>query len=191
MSIPPGGGQQPAAAGLTEEQRASAMARYVAVIAPHLHDHLPLPAVAAQAGIPLRTAQRWLARYRGQDLAGLARAGRSDRGRRRIQPELVALIEGLALRRPPPRITTIHRRAGEVAAARGWAAPAYATVHAIVTSLDPGLVTLARTARPPTGTGSSWSGAAPRNGPTRSGKPTTANWTCWCWILAAGPPAPG
>lgn len=143
MSISPGGGP-PAAAGLTGQQRESAMARYVTVITPHLHDHLPLPAVAARAGIPLRTAQRWLARYRGQGLAGLARVGRSDRGRRRIAPELVALVEGLALRRPPPRITTIHRRAGEVAAAHGWAAPAYATVHAIVTGLDPGLVTLAR-----------------------------------------------
>ena len=75
--------------------------------------------------VPLRTAQRWLARYRADGLAGLARPQRSDRGVRRTRPELVALIEGLALRRPRPSVATITRRAGQSAAERGWPAPSY------------------------------------------------------------------
>ena len=131
------------AAALSEADREAAMARYTAVLGPHLEDNQSLTRAAAAAGVPLRTAQRWLARYRRDGLAGLARSGRADRGRRRIRSEFVALIEGLALRRPPPRIATIHRQAARLAAARGWAAPSYSTVHAIVTTLDPGLLTLA------------------------------------------------
>jgi putative transposase len=40
-------------------------------------------------------------------------------------------------------VATIARRAAKVAAARGWRAPAYSTVHEIVTRLDPQLLTLA------------------------------------------------
>lgn len=144
MSTPPGTPEATPAAALSEAQRAAALARYTTVIAPHLYEQLPLAAVAAQAGVPVRTAQRWLARYRQAGLSGLARAGRSDCGGRRIRPELIALVEGLALRRPRPRIATIHRQAAKVAATRGWVAPAYSTVHAIITGLDPGLVTLAQ-----------------------------------------------
>ena len=54
---------------LTEEGRAQAMARF-AVLRPHLEDDAPLARAAADAGVPLRTAQRWLARYRRDGLAG-------------------------------------------------------------------------------------------------------------------------
>jgi len=55
----------------------------------------------------------------------------------------VALIEGLALRRPAPSIAHVHRQVVGAAVARGWAAPSYRTVHAIVSGLDRGMVTLA------------------------------------------------
>ncbi len=52
--------------------------------------------LAREEGIVLRTAQRWLRRYREYGLAGLMRAPRADRGSRIFPPDLVRLIEGLA-----------------------------------------------------------------------------------------------
>ena len=128
---------------LTEEGRAQAMARF-AVLRPHLEDDAPLARAAADAGVPLRTAQRWLARYRRDGLAGLARPGRSDAGTRHSPDDLVALIEGMGLKRPRSSAAAIHRRVRDVAAAQGWRAPSYGTVHAILSRLDPAMVTLAQ-----------------------------------------------
>ena len=99
--------------------REQAMQRW-RVLRPHLEDGVALRGAAETAGVPLRTAQRWLERYRADGLAGLARRARGDRGSRRLPSELVELVEGLALRRP-----------------------SYSTVYGIVGGLDPGLVTLA------------------------------------------------
>ena len=73
---------------LTEEQRQMAMKRF-AVLQPHLDEDVPLARAARQAGVPIRTAERWLARYRQRGLAGLARPVRSDaehRGAGRLEP---------------------------------------------------------------------------------------------------------
>src|SRR4051794_918413 len=64
-------------AALSEDQRVQAMAR-LTVLRPHLDDGVPLTRTAAAAGVPLRTAQRWLARFRRDGLAGLTRAPRHD-----------------------------------------------------------------------------------------------------------------
>ena len=53
---------------LTEENQAQAMERF-AVLRPYLEDGIPLVRAIATAGVPLRTAQRWLARYRRDGLA--------------------------------------------------------------------------------------------------------------------------
>src|SRR6266568_2233658 len=83
--------------------------------------HVAAGADNAHAGLPgLAEAQREHA---------LARRPRSDRGTRRMPPDLQLLIEGLALRRPPPTITTVHQQAAEVARAQGWPAPGYAAVY--------------------------------------------------------------
>ncbi len=132
----------PALAELSEAARAKALWRW-SVLRPHLEDGVALVYAARDAGVPERTAQRWLARYRDGGLVGLAVSPRSDRGRRRMPDELVAVIEGIALRRPRPSAATIHRRVLQVAERHGWAAPSYATVHAIVRALDPAMVTLA------------------------------------------------
>ena len=60
-----------------EEGQAQAMARF-AVLRPHLEESVPLTRAAREAGVPLRTTQRWLARYHRDGLAGLARTVRSD-----------------------------------------------------------------------------------------------------------------
>jgi putative transposase len=114
------------------------------VLAPTVHEQVPLARAGAAAGVPQRTAQRWLSRYRSDGLAGLARA---PRGVPRTHPELVALIEGLAVSTPRYRWPR-SRRVAQIARVRYWAIPSYSTVHEIVTALDPQLMTLAREGAP-------------------------------------------
>jgi putative transposase len=128
--------------GLASAQRDQALARWQ-VLRVHLEDGCPLVRVAGEHGVPERTLRRWLAAYRAGGLAALARRQRSDRGARRMPPELQLLIEGLALRRPPPTIATVHRQAAEVAQEQGWAAPGYAAVYDVVKSIGPAMTTLA------------------------------------------------
>ena len=126
-----------------ERQHEQAMTRF-AVLKPHLEDGVPLQRAAGEAGIPVRTAQRWLARYRQSGLASLVRSSRRDAGTRRSPEPLVALVEGMALKRPRSSAAAIHRRIGAVAKAQGWRIPSYGTVHAIIAALDPGMMTLAQ-----------------------------------------------
>ncbi|HEY9431518.1 MAG TPA: DDE-type integrase/transposase/recombinase [Blastocatellia bacterium] len=92
----------------------------------------------------MRTVQRWVAQYRRSGLAGLARRTRSDRGsQREMSAELKQLIEGLALRKPPPTVAFVHRQTCDVARRQGWEAPTYHCVYRIVKQLDPALLTLA------------------------------------------------
>ena len=87
----------------TGAQRRQALARWQ-FLRPHLEDGVPLVRVAGEHGVPERTLRRWLAGYRAGGLAGLVRRARSDKGSGRMRRELQLLIEGLALRRPPPAI---------------------------------------------------------------------------------------
>ena len=85
-------------AALPPAERTRALARY-RILQPCVEHGVPLTHVAHQQGLALRTVERWLARYRRDGFAGLARRGRRDRGhRRRLHPELTPVIEGLALR---------------------------------------------------------------------------------------------
>lgn len=126
---------------LNGSQHEAAMRRF-AVLRPHLEDGVPLSRAAAEAGVACRTAQRASA-YRDRGLGGLVRARRSDTGSSRIPEELRHLVEGLALLRPAPHVTWVHRRAVEVAKEQGWPVPSYSAVYAIVRALDPALVVLA------------------------------------------------
>jgi putative transposase len=139
---PDGSPIAPRLAELDEPTRALAWRRWQ-LLAPVVNDAVPLARAAAAGGIPLRTAQRWLSRYHTNGLVGLTRTPRADRGVRRTQPELVGLIEGLALSTPELSVATITRRVAQVALAHGWPTPAYSTVHEIVTAVDPQLMTLA------------------------------------------------
>ncbi|MFI6368341.1 helix-turn-helix domain-containing protein [Nocardia sp. NPDC050630] len=103
-----------------------------------LEDDVPLTSTAAAAGV----AQRWLHHYRAGGMAGLAPARRRSTGRR-TDPELVRLIEGMALRRPRPSLVVITRRAARVAHEQGWVPVSYTTVRSIVTALAPAMLTLA------------------------------------------------
>jgi len=67
--------------GLPESVRKLALDRF-RLLRPHLEQNQPLRQVALEAGIPYRTAQRWLTRYKQFGLA-LARKKRADKGVRR------------------------------------------------------------------------------------------------------------
>jgi putative transposase len=127
---------------LTPAQREQALAR-LQVLRSYLEDGCPLVRVVGEHGVPERTLRRWLAAYRAGGLAALTRRPRSDRGIRRMPPDLQLLIEGLALRRPPPAIATVHRQAAEVARTQGWPVPGYAAVYDVVRNIDPAMATLA------------------------------------------------
>ncbi len=130
-------------AALDGQQRKQAMARF-AVLRPHLEDDVPLTHAAGEAGVPVRTAERWLARYRQGGLASLVRSTRRDAGAHRSPEDLIALIEGMALKRPRSSVAAIHRRVSAVAEAQSWRVPSYSAVHAIIAALNPGMVTLAQ-----------------------------------------------
>ncbi len=119
------------------------VAKRMGVLRPYLVDAVPLTRVAAEAGIPIRTVRRWIARYRADGPAGLARPPRPEAGKRTFPQELVELIEGMALIKPPPSIATIHRRITGLAGERGWRAPSYGSVRSIVAGIDPAMATLA------------------------------------------------
>ena len=138
----PSNGQTPALAELTDAQREAAMARFV-VLQPHLEWGVPLPRAAGEGGVALRTAKRWLARYRVSGLVGLARLRRTDLGRRKVPTEIVEFVEGLFLRKPCPSVAAVHRRVLAMAKDRQWPAPSYGSIYTIVRSLDPAMVTLA------------------------------------------------
>ena len=141
-AIPEPPGVPPRSPHLTRTGRQQATARWQ-LLRPVVEDGVALATVARSGQVPERTLRRWLAAYRAGGLAALARRPRSDRGTRRMPPELQLLIEGLALRRPPPAIATVHRQAAELARAQGWPVPGYAAVYDVVTSIDPAMAMLA------------------------------------------------
>lgn len=127
---------------LSETERNRALLRYNA-IRPFLEDGVTLTLIAREHGILLRTARRWVQRYRTDGLSGLARKERSDKDRRKLSPALQQVIEGLALNKRRLSVATIHRKATEAAVKLGEHAPSYKVVHAIVGKLEPALLTMA------------------------------------------------
>src|SRR4051794_31297019 len=133
---------QPPLSSLSEAERTRALERFE-LLRPHLEEGVPLARVARERGLALRTATRWAGQYRREGLAGLARKGRSDRGKRRLSDTLRQAIEGLALRKPALTAASIHRQAVALAERLGESPPGYDAVYRLVRDLDPALVTLA------------------------------------------------
>jgi putative transposase len=128
---------------LSEQQRDRALERY-RKLRPHLEQDAPLAGVAKEASLPLRTAQRWVSRYRRFGLIGLIRAGRADQGkRRRVPDDLRRLAERLALERPPLGPSPIYREICRIARARGEPPPGYHTIYNVIRALPDNLKTLA------------------------------------------------
>jgi putative transposase len=128
---------------LGDDARRRALERFC-LLRPHVEGGLPLAAVARSAGIPLRTAQRWLSRYNDGGLRALGRGVREDLGKRPgISPALIEFVEGLALSRPLLPVSAIYRETLQVATDRGESSPSEDTVWRIVRSISPGLAALA------------------------------------------------
>jgi len=129
---------------LTEAQRAQAQKRFT-IIRPALEDGITQAQVARTHNIPAPTVRRWMKRYRDNGLAGLADAAtRSDKGKsRRLPPDAISLIEGLALQKPQRSMAAIHRQVVTIAEEQGWKPPGYDRVRQIIKNIDPALLTLA------------------------------------------------
>ncbi|MDY7522838.1 Mu transposase C-terminal domain-containing protein [Sphingomonas sp. 10B4] len=125
------------------ESGSAEVPKRMALLRRHLFDAVPLGEAAIDAGISTRTAHRWLTRYRADGPAGLARPIRPEAGKRTFPRELVELIEGMALLKPPPSIVTIHRRLAGIVGEREWQMPSYGSVRDIVRRIDPAMLTLA------------------------------------------------
>jgi putative transposase len=123
MSIP-GDPRLASLSSLSDDERTLALARFQ-ILRPFLEDGVPLARVAREQNVILRTARRWVRRYRREGLAGLARKERSDRAQRNLSTDLQQLIEGLALRKPRLSVATIHRQVAEAAQKRGEPPPCY------------------------------------------------------------------
>lgn len=120
-----------------------ALERY-RLIQSYLQGTTALATVAGNAGVSLRTAQRWVEKYRKQGVGALGTKERIDRGQRRaMSPKMVELTEGLALERPRVPVTAIYRELGEFAAKSGERLPSYPAVRRAVKAIPISLMTLA------------------------------------------------
>src|SRR5260370_24547476 len=129
-------------AGLSEDARKLALDRF-RLIQPHLEQNQSLQSVARAAGVPYRTAQRWVAQYRRFGLVALARKRCGDRGERRVvSAKLKEVIEGLALQKPPLPLAALFRQVQRLAKDVGEKARSYGTAFSIVRDLCAYLVTL-------------------------------------------------
>jgi putative transposase len=127
---------------MSNKERQDALARYH-LLEPYLDGRATLKSIVETHGLSRRTAQRWVKRYREDGLAGLVRRPRSDRGQRRIEGELLQLIESLALQKTRPSSAAIQRQIAPIAVQHGWSVPSYECINQIVQALDPDLVLLA------------------------------------------------
>ena len=126
-----------------QKSREIALARFQ-LLRPYLEGERALRSVALEAGVPYRTALRWVVGYRRSGLRALARKGRADEGERRtVSAKLQEVIEGLALKRPPLPVSSIYRQIKGFAEACGEPPPSYSVVRRVVRELPLSLLTLA------------------------------------------------
>src|SRR5262245_59921841 len=121
--------------GLSEAARTQALERFE-LLRPFLENGIALRRVAREQELALRTARRWVALYRREGLAGLARKPRSDRGERHLSARLRQAIEGLALENPRRSVAAIHRQATIFAEHLGEPTPCYVSVYTLVRGLE-------------------------------------------------------
>jgi LacI family transcriptional regulator len=124
---------------LSEAQRTQAYTRFT-IICPVMEDGVSQVHVARIHNVPASTVQRWVRRYREKGIAGLADAERSDKGTsRRLPPDAITLVEGLALQAPPRSVAAIHRQVTAIAREQGWNPPSYARVRQIIQNFIPSM----------------------------------------------------
>jgi putative transposase len=128
---------------LSATARQEALARFQ-IIQPFLERGVPLPEVIHHHGVALRTARRWVQRYRRGGLTALSKRPRADRGTpHRVSPAVVQTIEALALQTPPLSVAAIHRQIVALTTTQGIRVPSYRTVYNTIKQIAPALRTLA------------------------------------------------
>ena len=127
----------------TRQAEELALKKYRALV-PYLEGKCTLASIAKANDISVRTARRWLDSLDRNGFAGLKRDQRSDLGKSKIPVELKGLIEGLFLQSPPMPGSTIHRKIQDICKQQKWPIPSYSSVHRMLTSLEPAIVTLAQ-----------------------------------------------
>lgn len=114
------------------------------IIRPFLEEGVPLPGIARNHGVPIRTLRNWVRKYRERGMSGLSRKPRSDKGRfRAVAPELREIAEALALEKPKRTVAAIRRIAESAARREGIKPASYPSVRRIVRAMDPALMSLA------------------------------------------------
>ena len=175
----------------SDSARRLALERY-RKLQPHLEQNVPLLQVARAAALPIRTARRWVHRYRHFGLAGLTRRGRADHGKRRsISPTLLNLVEGLALQKPSLPVAAVHREACRIALAQGERLPGYHSVYRAINTVPPALKTLAHDGGKPIAKPTTCFIAGKLQDPMNSGRPITPNSICGPNATAARSRDPG
>lgn len=131
----------PELASLSEHDRSVALKRFYA-IRPFIEDEIPLPQLATEQKISVRTLKRWVKSYKRGGLKGL-----TARKRPPVQSALPAdmreLVEGLALESAGRTVASIKREIDALATEHHWPQISYHAFRRIVKSLDRRLVSLA------------------------------------------------
>ena len=114
------------------------------VLGPHVHDGVPLVQAASAAGGAVADRGAVADGLSDPGCGRVASSRASGQGpAHRLPDELLEVIEGMALRRPPPHAAEVHRAAVKIAAEQGWQAPSYTVVREVIAGLDRGLLALA------------------------------------------------
>ncbi|MBP9091265.1 DDE-type integrase/transposase/recombinase [bacterium] len=131
----------PELSSLSEHDRSVALKRFYA-IRPFIEDEIPLPRVASEQEISVRTLKRWVKSYKRGGLQGLATRKRPP-AQSALPADMRELVEGLALESAGRTVASIKREIDALATEHHWPQISYHAFRRIVKSLDRRLVSLA------------------------------------------------
>jgi LuxR family transcriptional regulator, maltose regulon positive regulatory protein len=107
------------------------------IIEPFLEGRNPLTQIVQAHALSLRTARRWVQRYRADGLVGLVRSARTDRGARRgMPPEMEQFIQDVLRQERAASVAALYRRVLQMASEQGWPTPSYSRVYALARTFN-------------------------------------------------------
>lgn len=129
---------------LTAKERDKAYHKYQ-FIEPYLNNTCSLKSIAKKSNIPLRTLSSWVEKYKGNGLLALARQGRKDKGvLRKLNQEVVKIIEALYLEHPASSCANIYRLLLNYCEKKAITVPSYRNVCKIISLIPDDLIVLSR-----------------------------------------------
>lgn len=128
---------------IDEKGRDEAHRKYK-ILEPFLNKNIPLKIISKKSGVPVRTLNLWLRKYKDNGLKGLARKYRRDKGTPRIYDlDLQKRVEGLYLNNSKLSSASIHRLITEHCKQNSIKEPSYRLVCRIVKSIPDDITVLA------------------------------------------------